>query len=321
MISDPLLQLVEICAADGRITPDEVARLRASVFRDGVVTRAEAEALFALNDRLGDDEFAWRQAFVTAIADHLIDGGSPRGHITREGASWLEAQITADGRVKPRTELELVLTALERAESAPEELASFARTLVSRAVLSKDACTSDDPERIPGQIRAAEAALIRRALQAGAASGGIWVTRAEAEWLFTLDEATIGHAHDPAWQDVFVKGLLNHLFAPAPDRLLDREEVIRRAVWLEQSPAPTPLGFWARAFAGGLRDYNGRLREADPAAMIADHYEARRHASIAAERFDLAEATYICARVRADGRRSPNEEALLAAIEEAKAAA
>jgi hypothetical protein len=106
-----------------------------------------------------------------------------------------------------------------------------------------------------------------------------------------------------------------------PDRLLDRQELIQRAVWLQQSPAPIPAGFWARAFAGGLGKYARALREANPAAKITGHSEARLEASTAAERFDLAAATYLIARVRADGRRSPNEEALFDAFKRAEAAA
>jgi hypothetical protein len=320
MIPAPLLQMAEIYAADGRVMPDEAAKLRASLFPDGAVTRAEAEALFVLNDRVADDDLDWRRAFAEAVADHLIDGGEPRGHVTEEGASWLESRIAADGQLKRGTELEVVLKALERAESAPAHLARLARDYVGRAVLAQEDIVGGNRDRVPGQIKACEVALIRRVLHASAASGGVWVTREEAEWLFSLDEATLGYAHDPAWQDVFVKGMLNHLFAPAPDALHDRDASMKRDAWLSEAAPANPGKFWARAFAGGVSGFGKRVRQPGAIDAMADHYAGRVEAAVAAEAFDLAEATYVSVRVRKDGRRSPNEQALLAAIKEAQAA-
>jgi hypothetical protein len=87
---------------------------------------------------------------VTAIAGQRIDDGSQHGHITQEGASFADARIRPDGWIKPETDLELVLTLLERAQSAPEQPASLARTRVSRAVLSTHGAIGEDPHRSPG---------------------------------------------------------------------------------------------------------------------------------------------------------------------------
>ncbi len=320
MIPAPLMQLVEVYAADGRVTPDEVAKLRASLFPDGVVSRAEADALFALSDRVADDDQHWRQVFAEAIADHLIDAGEPRGHVSEEGAGWLESRIAADGQIKRGTELEVVLKVLERAESAPAHLAKLARDYVSRSVLTQDDIIGGNLNRVPGQIKACEVALIHRVLHASAACGGVWVTREEAEWLFCLDEATVGFDHDQAWQDVFVKGLLNHLFAPAPNALHDRDASLKRAEWLNETAAPNAGRSWARTFAGGLSGFVNHVVQPNAIDAMTDHYAGRVEAAVAAEAFDLAEATFVSVRVRKDGRRSPNEQALLAAIKDAQAA-
>jgi hypothetical protein len=320
MIPAPLMLLVELYAADGRVTPDEAAKLRASLFPDGVVSRVEADACFALNERVAEDDYEWRQVFAEAVANHLIDGGEPRGHVTEAGASWLAGRIAADGKLKRGNELEVVLKTLERAESAPAHLAKLARDYVSRSVLAQDDIIGGHPDRVPGQIKACEVALIRRVLHASAASGGTWVTREEAEWLFCLDEATVGFDHDPAWQDVFVKGLLNHLFAPAPNALHDRDASLKRAEWLNDTVQPNEGRFWARTFAGGLSGYVNHVVQPNPVDAMTDHYASRVEAAVAAEAFDLAEATFVAVRVRKDGRRSPNEQALLAAIKDAQAA-
>jgi hypothetical protein len=321
MIPAPLMTLVEAYAADGRVSPEEVAKLRASLFPDGVVSRGEAEALFVLNDRVDGGDDSWGQAFAEAISDHLIDGGEPRGHVSEDGASWLESRLKGDGKLTRPTEIEAVLKTLERAETAPAHLARLARDLVRRAILDEANLISADHDRVPGQIKAAEAALIRRVLHASAACGGVWVTREEADWLFELDEATVGYDHDPAWQDVFVKGVLNHLFNPAPSELVGREASRARSVWLAEKTPLDAARFWGRAFTGGPRAFGQRVRQPSATEAMETYYAERVEAGERAEAFDLAEATYISVRTRMDGRKSPNEQALMAAIKDEQARA
>jgi hypothetical protein len=321
MIPAPLMTLVEAYAADGRVSPEEVAKLRASLFPDGVVSRGEAEALFVLNDRVEGGDASWGQAFAEAVADHVIDGGEPRGHVTEDGASWLESRIKGDGKLTRATELEVVLKTLERAETAPTHLGRLARDLVRRAILDQDNILGGDRDRVPGQIKTAEADLIRRVLHASAACGGVWVTREEAEWLFELDEATVGYDHDPAWQDVFVKGVLNHLFNPAPSALVGRDASRARDAWLAEKAPLDAARFWGRAFTGGPRAFGQRVRQPDAIEAMENHYAERVEAGERAEAFDLAEATYISVRTRKDGRKSPNEQALMAAIKDEQARA
>jgi hypothetical protein len=321
MIPAPLMTLVEAFAADGQVSHEEVAKLRASLFPDGVVSRGEAEALFVLNDRVAGGDASWGPAFAEAIADHVIDGGEPRGHVTDEGASWLESRIKGDAKLTRATELEVVLKTLERAETAPPHLGHMARDLVRRAILDQDNILGGDRDRVPGQIKAEEAELIRRTLHASAACGGVWVTREEAEWLFELDEATVGFAHDPDWQDVFVKGVLNHLFNPAPSALVGREASRRRGAWLAEKTPLDAARFWGRAFTGGPRGFGQRVRQPDAIDAMESHYAERVAVGEAAEAFDLAEATYISVRTRKDGRKSPNEQALMIAIKDAQVAA
>ena len=105
-------------AADGRVSDAEALDVRRAIFPDGTVSREEADALFQLNERVGDDDPAWNAAFIEAICDHLLLN-EPRGHVTDEGAAWLEGRLGQDGKLELATELELVLKVLEKAESDP----------------------------------------------------------------------------------------------------------------------------------------------------------------------------------------------------------
>ena len=93
MIPNTMLALIEKLAADGRVTAEEALNVRRAVFPDGAVSRGEAEALFALNERIGGDDPAWDACFVEAVSDHLMLSHDLQGHVTDEGAAWLDARI------------------------------------------------------------------------------------------------------------------------------------------------------------------------------------------------------------------------------------
>ena len=88
-----------------RITAEDVIMLRREVFGDGVVTRGEAEALFALDSTAKDKCEEWPVFFVEAVTDYLVHQEKPAGYISRENADWLVADDFArrHGRQPDRT--------------------------------------------------------------------------------------------------------------------------------------------------------------------------------------------------------------------------
>lgn len=315
MIPNAMMMLIEKLAADGRISADEALDVRRAVFPDGAVTRQEADALFVLNERVGDDDRAWNDCFVEAIHDHLLFAEEPLGHVTDEGAAWLENRIGRDGVVERVTELELLIKILEKAESTPARLQELARIFVSRAVLSGEGYEGRDISLVRGQIGDVELAMIRRVLFAAAGAGNIAVTRDEAEWLFSLDTATEGRAHVSGWRDLFVSAIMNHLFAAGPSALLERGSMLRRAEWLRTGPRGGVGSFLSRALEGVQRgDYKADL---DVQKHIV---EGRQVETRVAEALDMAETAWLVTRIRADGRRTANEQALMDAVKSVKGA-
>ena len=119
----------------GHISPDDVRYFRSDVFRDGVVSAAEAEALFAMNAGVADKCPEWDAYFVEALTLYVVDQAEPRGYVTSDNAQWLIDCIARDGRVEPANELELLVKILDRSQSSPELLVGFALKIVARAVL------------------------------------------------------------------------------------------------------------------------------------------------------------------------------------------
>ncbi len=62
----------------GRIQPDDVRYFRGEVFRDGVISHAEAEALFAMNAGVAEKCPEWNEYFVEAITQFVVDQAEPR---------------------------------------------------------------------------------------------------------------------------------------------------------------------------------------------------------------------------------------------------
>jgi hypothetical protein len=91
----------------GAIDQADVEVIRRLVYGSGgqsglAVSRAEAEFLFALDRATAgaDNDPAWRELFVKAIAMHLLFGGATPDVVDADEAAWLAGQIGA-GRGDP----------------------------------------------------------------------------------------------------------------------------------------------------------------------------------------------------------------------------
>jgi hypothetical protein len=317
MIPPVLHTFIDKLAADGRVSQEEALEARRLVFTDGKVARAEADMLFMLNERVGGDDPAWAALFVEAIGDHLMQTGEPEGHVSEEGARWFAAAIGRDGSLERETELAALLKVLDRAESVPASLVSLARDLVYRAVVTGKGYVGRDAALVPGQIGETELALIKSMLYAAAGAGDVYVTREEAEWLFSIDAATEGRAHCPGWRDVFVNAVMNHLFAAGPSAMLGRDQMVARANWMNEKSAGIGA-FYARIFKGGVKGFADRLAQPGALADEAARADARESQANAAEALDLGEAAWLVARINADKRKTANERALIEAVKAAK---
>jgi hypothetical protein len=294
-----LMSLADDLAADRRISADEALRMRKEIFPDGVVTRQEADVMVALQDRVANTDEAWASAFVEAIVDHVLQSGVYPGHVDEGTVTWLIASFGHEGAAE--TELETVLKVLERAESAPESLSAFARQRVSAHVAGR-------------AMNAADVALVRRCLYAAAGSGAVAVTEDEARWLFALDSECDGRANDEAWGDLFVKAMLNHLMGRRAPKLLEAESMAARQKWLH-SPQKGAVAFLSSMFEGGFSAFRKKLNYNATEAFEA-HYEAVNAEYEQDSKLTLVEMAWAVGMTKDDGKRTANETALLAALNE-----
>lgn len=205
------IAVAQAAAADGRITAEELLALRREGWGDGIITRAEAEALFAVNNALRERTPEWCDFFVEAIGEFVLNGTPPRLQCSVEEAQWLIGQIDHDGVVESMVELETMVRILERAENTPDLLKNYVLGVVEREVL-----TGTGPTRCGGalaatHISAAECRIIRRVIFASGGHGPAAVTRFDAELLFRLKDATLAEENAAEWDDLFLDGVANFL--------------------------------------------------------------------------------------------------------------
>lgn len=205
--------LAERAQADGAITADEILALRRDGWADGRIEPSEAEAIFVVNDHLAERTTAWADFFVEAIAEYVVAGGSPRGFVSEEQADWLIAHLDRDGRVDSLAELELLATLFDKAQAVPERLKAYALSQIEQAVLTGEGPTRDGGSLAPGCITPAECGLLKRYVYSFAGDGPGGISRAEAEMLFRIKDATLGADNAPGWADLFVHAVGNHLMA------------------------------------------------------------------------------------------------------------
>jgi len=299
MSSDTIETRIRSVGADGYVSADDVVFLRKNVFADGVVSRAELAALFALAEKAPQGDREWADYFAEAAADFFLREEEPQGYLTESEFEHLQAWISRDGAKASGLELGLLVALMEKATATPDAMADFAADQFRRVVA----------ERKGGpRISRADADLLRRYLYASAGHGSIAVTKDEAELLFDLHEMTAAADNDASWPDLFIKAIAAHLMAHVGYRPLPRQEALRLHDWVKDQTV-NPAGFFGRMFSGGL----AAIREAygrKPSAAGRKNEDDAIAAAIA-EQVTAQEADWLAGRIGKNGKFDDIERALL----------
>jgi hypothetical protein len=205
------ITIAEAAAADGQISAEGILALRREGWGDGIMTRAEAEALFALNNALHARSNEWCDFFVEAIGEFVLNAAPPRLQCSLEEAEWLIAQIDSDGVVESLVEIETMVRIIERGENVPERLKNYVLGQIEREVLTGTGPTRHGGDLSATHISAAECRIIRRVIFASGGCAPAAVSRFEAEMLFRLKDATLAEENASEWDDLFVDGVANFM--------------------------------------------------------------------------------------------------------------
>lgn len=304
--------LAEQAAADGTISADEVMALRRKAWPDGVIDADEAEAILVINDLVQNPSPEWTDFVVEAVGEFVINGSAPKGYVSDETAEWLIGRLDHDGRLDSMTELALIVRILEKALGAPDRLKTYALVQIERAVVFGSGPTRDGGTLEAGYISPAECQLLRRVIFASGGDGPGSVSKAEAEMLFRIKDATLDGDNAPEWERLFVQGVGNYLQGWHGAKGLTRE----RAAELEAFMNDRTGGFGL--ILGGMLNLNTEVLVYTAQEMLSTRTKSR---DVMAEaRADAAvtgpEQLWLNAQIDGDDKIDALEQALLKFLQE-----
>ncbi len=249
-------QFAAAIRAGGEITARDTLALRQAIWSDGVLTQAEAQALFELNAMAKSKDPEWIAFFTEAVCDYVIDGSEPKGYVSEENALWVVEEIDSDGRVDSAGELELLVKLADESDR-PAQCPQILCTRADRTDHHSGDGPTREGDKTPNVVTAAEAALLRRLIFAAGGFGPAMVSREEADMLFRIKDACLGNDNAPEWEKLFVQGVANHLQGFSAYAPLTRERAQQLEGFMRNS-SPSIARFFARMgqldLKGGLAD-------------------------------------------------------------------
>jgi hypothetical protein len=311
-----LAELFARLSQAGLVTDGDVLNLRDLVWDDDVIPQPVLDAIFTLNDRLDVQGDVWTTFFVESVTHFMLHQQEPRGFFDQGSADWLMRRIDRFGGAISASELELIVSLIEDAEGTPDTLKAYAFNQIEQAILSGRGPTRDGKTLRPCCVDDAEAIMLRRLIYAGGGEGATIVGSQEANLLLRIKDATLGGDNHPAWLQLFVQGIGNHLLADSDYRPLTREEAIRLNDEMDRN-TPNLASFFRRMLPDERRGH-GTIVEAFKAVFPGRPDPAQGNGPVeVSSALSFEEAGWLKTQIAADGEIDIYEKALLTfALEE-----
>lgn len=296
-------------AADGALSAEDILALRGAAWRDGRIDPDEAEALFLANEALSGPNAEWTEFFAEALSEFIVNTVEPHGYVDQEMADETLARVDRDGRVDSLAELELLVRVLEKATSTPANFRAYVLQQVEAAVTTGEGPTRNGEPNANG-INAAEAALLRRMIFAAGGDRPAAVSKAEAEMLFRIKDATLFDPNAPEWQSLFVQGVANYLLGFGGNEPLSNARAVELEAFMNSEGAGIG-GFLGRMLKADVEDGFGSLLGGSEVPETDWEGEAEAAAQLTSE-----EADWLREKLEADEDLDDYEKALIAFIDE-----
>ena len=129
----PRAAIAALIQAD-EIGAEALRGLQRLVLAAGALTRAEADALFALEASPTPKPADWTAFFVEAITAHVVWDDRPTGTVDEARARWLVAQVDTAGSLGA---LAALVNIMAEAHRVPAWLLAEARTRATRAMAAQ----------------------------------------------------------------------------------------------------------------------------------------------------------------------------------------
>lgn len=304
------------------VTAQDAADLRRAIYPDGVVSQAEAEALFQIERIREAGCGEWGQLFREALTDYVVNQVEPSGYVTDANAEWLMAQVSTFANPHTDTVVGLLTNILRVAKDQPPSLAAFTLKLAKSTAIYADGLDPMGEPHEAGKVSQADVEMLRRIIWAAGSEGHMAVSREEAEALFDIADATAGYENHSDWDEFFARAVGNYLIGATGRHVPSREMAIRRSADSDYESS------MVHVMTGML---NGLGRLGSPGDMLMDLINNRTLGEETEERSRLENITrataiadgqsligekalWLVERVNRNGRITTPEEALVAFV-------
>ena len=308
-------------ALSGAVGPADIVALRRAIYADGIVSRAEAEALFAIERARTAHSDGWSELFVEALTDYALNQEPPTGYLSADTAAWIAAGIGRRKTPSTDADLELVTNLIEKASEVPPSFSAFALRLAKTEVIYGDGPDARGRQHSPGRVTQADIIVLQRILWGAGSEGLLAISREEAEALFAIADATTGADNVPEFDDLFAKAIGNYLLGATGRQVPSRETALRRETAAPYTADVTRV--LSGMFAAGVPDprfIGTTLRTA--ATLAQDVEDAHAHRNMVREvEMEIAaimtpdKAGWLLDRINKNGTMNGPEKALLRFIE------
>lgn len=314
-------EIAQRVAASGKVEAADLLAVRRAVYGgDCLVSRAEAEAVYAVERGRRVHCREWSNFFVEAMTDFVLNQELPVGYMSGENAAWVEGQIKRRKEPSMDGDMAIVANVIERASAVPASFSAFALRLAKEAVIYGDGLDAAGRVHASGRVDEADVAMLKRILWGAGSEGLLAVSRDEAEALFAIADATTGAANDPEFNDLFAKAIGNYLLGATGRAVPSREMALK---W--QTPVAYKVDV-VRSLSQILRErgkINPKFLKDTQAATLAQEVEDE-HARLNMKReveievaaiMTLEKAQWLTDRIEKNGLMNGPEKALVRFIE------
>ena len=236
-----IMAIDDICQR-GSVRDTDVAMLRRTFARDPHLGPSAIEALFRINNLARIQDRSWPDFFIETLTDYVVRELEPSGYVTASHAGWLIARVSTAGRVRTKTEHDLLRNVIDKARWVPESLLVYSLSQIRDAVANGEGPLRTSGVLPPGTMTLPEIEQVRQLLFAYGADGPTAISQAEIDLLLDIDSAIGPNGEHTfpteleAWTDLLGKAIANAVLAASGYAAASREEALREKVPLIAEP-------------------------------------------------------------------------------------
>lgn len=285
-------------ASLGEMSEDDALRIVQEVYRDGIVSRSEAENLYRLHPTLKNVDNDWAGRFIDTVRDYVIENEAPHGWVDEDECDWLIALTDLENSAPSAFDVDLLIAILRKTEGAPDRLAETVLAAMVRLIKQE------------GVVSAERVEDLRAIMFAPTGHQGLWISRLEAQCLFEINDAVASARNAPSWDDFFARAIGNHLMSRSHPSPQSEADALAREKWLQDTSVDVGglLSRTARSFFEG-NWWKSVLHDSEKSMQA--EYAAREAGNLAAEAVTLDEQEWLNRRLGWDNRISSAEKALI----------